>query len=100
MARLSGAVQWAGYSMTSPFSRLPTRMKRGLFLYLLCLLTAPRCVLRAEDARKPAAAEVLSTAPGSRQSAGTQRMVERLAAIPREVDPFLIPYFAGKTADL
>ncbi len=32
------------------------------------------------------------------QPASTRRMVERLAALPREIDPSKVPYFAGKTA--
>ena len=34
------------------------------------------------------------------QPESTRRMVERLAGLSREVDPFIVPYFAGKTADL
>jgi hypothetical protein len=34
------------------------------------------------------------------QPESTRRMVERLANISREVDPFVVPYFAGRTADL
>ncbi|HVU23569.1 MAG TPA: CRTAC1 family protein [Opitutus sp.] len=32
------------------------------------------------------------------QSAGTKRMIERLKALPRDVDPEEVPYFAGETA--
>lgn len=34
------------------------------------------------------------------QPEGTRKMVERLRGISREVDPFIVPYFAGATADL
>src|SRR5688572_15018897 len=34
------------------------------------------------------------------QPESTRRMIERLAGISREVDPFMVPYFAGPTADL
>ena len=41
---------------------------------------------------KPVAAEVSKPQPES-----TKRMIARLAGISREVDPFIVPYFAGRT---
>src|SRR4051812_25254060 len=74
---------------------------RAPILYLLCVLTTALGILRAEKADTvPTATVALPKAPRFLQPASTRKMVERLAAIPREVDPFLIPYFAGKTADL
>ena len=59
-------------------------------------------VSRAGTEEKSARSEVperrtLPAAPKA-QPASTRRMVERLAAIPRDVDPMTVPYFAGKTA--
>jgi len=57
--------------------------------------------LRAEEAKPApkASAEMCDpNAPVKPQPESTKRMVERLAAISRDVDPFLVPYFNGKAA--
>ena len=52
-------------------------------------------------AANPAPAEVCDpSAPVKPQPESTKRMIARLAGISREVDPIMVPYFAGKAADL
>jgi len=65
----------------------------------LCALTA-----WPADGAKPAAVTSPEfcdpNAPVKPQPESTKRMIARLAGISREVDPFAVPYFGGKTADL
>ena len=59
--------------------------------------------LWADDAkpRPKSPAEVCDpNSPVKPQPESTKRMVARLAGISRDVDPFAMPYFGGKTADL
>lgn len=50
--------------------------------------------------KMPGSASAAAQAPTKPQPESTRRMVAWLAAIPRDVDPLVVPYFAGKAADL
>ncbi len=76
----------------------------------ICLLGTCGLLRAADDAAMPAGMDMTHGAAMGHparvarvtkpQPESTRRMVERLAALSREVDPFMVPYFAGKTADL
>ena len=74
----------------------------GCHLALLLALGLLALTRLPADEAKPtpkSLAEICDpNAPVKPQPESTKRMVERLAAISRDVDPFLVPYFNGKAA--
>jgi len=81
-------------------SRLPLRTA-GLALMgallLACPLVAEEPAAQHHGHDAPAITPKLPGSPRA-QHEGTRRMVERLAALPRDVDPAAVPFFAGQTA--
>ncbi len=76
-----------------------SRWSRRITLALAAGLVTTAGLL-ADGAQPPATARTSAPTPAKPQPESTRRMVERLAGITRVVDPFLVPYFNGKTADL
>ena len=87
--------------MSRPFSRAVASPRWSSALFLLTGLAVFPPLFAAETGGSSAAApDSRPPAAGKVQPASTLRMVKLLTEIPREIDPFVVPYFAGKTAEL
>ena len=75
-------------------------LRLALLLGLGLWAMAPLWAAEAKPTPKSPAEVCDPNAPVKPQPESTKRMIARLAGISRDIDPFAMPYFGGKTADL